>query len=99
MSAPFENHEPSAQRGGRCFRRCQRDRILSSVDDQGGNGHALERRDEIEVTKAGPYTLLHATDHAKRGEIVRAGGVCEIAGDAQLEASLSIGVRVALPKS
>src|SRR5215217_9427390 len=99
MSAPFENHETSAERGGGGFGRRQRDRILSSVYDQGRNRQPPERWNEIEITETRPDALLDPTDNAKRGEVMGARRVGEVASDAQLEAALAIGSRVAFSKA
>src|SRR4051812_32295000 len=99
MSAPFENHEARAECGGGGFRRRQRDRVLSSVDEQGRYRQPPERRNEIEITETRPDALLDATDDAKRREIAGTRGVGEVAGDAQLEATLAIRIRVAFSQA
>src|SRR6476620_3245308 len=99
MPAVVEDHEPSAERASGELRRFERNRVLASMDDQGGNRDTRERRTEIEISEAAPNALLHATHDAKWREVVRACGVCEVAGDTELEAALTVSVRVALAQA
>src|SRR5262252_3946149 len=85
VSRTIDRHELRAERSRGARRRLERDRVLPSVDDQGGNmdGVELAWREQIEIVETLPDRLLNAARHAKRREIVRCGGIGEIAGDTQ----------------
>jgi hypothetical protein len=81
MSAVVENDEPSSERASGNLRRFERDRVLSSMDDQGGNRAMGERSRQVEITETAPNALLDPAHDTKRREVVRASGVGEVAGD------------------
>jgi len=98
MSAVIENDEPGAERASGNFRRLERDRVLSSMDDQGRHGAMGKPGCQVEIIEAAPNTLLHSADDAKGREVVRASGVGEVAGDTELEAALAVRIGVALAR-
>jgi hypothetical protein len=99
MSAVFEDDEARAQGGGCRLRRCQRNRILSAVDDDGRDVQLGQCGQQVEVAEGRPDALLDAPDDAKRREVAGACGVGEVAGDAELEAALSVRVGIGFAKT
>jgi len=82
MSAVLENHQPCiGKRTGKRLGSLERNRIVSPMQNQHGNFYLFDALQEVEVTKTFPHLLLDATDDAKRGEIVGAGGVGEVPRD------------------
>src|SRR5918992_4499232 len=77
----------------------ERNRVLTPVQNQHGTFYLFDALQEVEVTKTFPHLLLDATNDAKRREIVRATRVGEIAGDRQLERTLTIRLGIALAKA
>src|SRR4051812_40095152 len=54
---------------------------------------------EIEIAEALPDRLLDSTDDAKGSQVGRARRIGEIAGDADLERALPVGIRVAITEA
>ena len=63
------------------------------------NSVELSGRRQVEVAEAFPNRLLHASGDSKRRQIVGNSGIGKIAGDAQLEVALSIGLRISLTQT
>src|SRR6476646_10012749 len=99
MSAVLQNDEPTSERASGNFRRLERNRVLSSMDDQGRNGDMAERGRQVEITETAPDALLDASHDTKRREVVRPSRVGEVAGDAELEAALAVRVGVSLAET
>ena len=51
---------------------------------------------KVEIGEAPPDALLHPANHAERREVAGSLGVCEVAGDAQLEGPVAVRFRIAL---
>src|ERR1043166_5809689 len=83
-------------RGG--LRRSERDRVLSSVNDQRlhSDGIEVSWSEQIEVAQALPHRLLNSPDDTKRCEIVGGRGIGKVASNAQLNRPPPIGLGVAL---
>src|SRR5262249_3466982 len=95
----IENDESGFERAGGDLRRFERNRVLATVDDQGGNRNTGERRRQVEVTEAVPDALLHPPNDAERREVLGTRGVGEVPGHAELEAAVTVRVRIALAES
>ena len=68
------------------------------MQNQHGNFYLFDALQEVEVTKTFPHLLLDATDHTKRGQILRPPRVGGVAGDGELEGALTVRVRITLPQ-
>src|SRR5689334_10181352 len=69
------------------------------MNDNGGDFDAIQLADQVEITEAFPHRLLNSRDDAERSEIGRLVWIGEVAGDAQLERTLSICRGISLAKS
>ena len=68
MSAVVQHDESSPERTSGDLRRLERDRILSSMDDKGGDADMGERGCQVEINEAAPDALLHSAHDAKGRE-------------------------------
>src|SRR5678816_2339043 len=96
MSAVVQHDESGPERTSSDLRRLERDRILSSMDDKGGDADMGERGCQVEITEAAPDALLHSAHDAKGREVAGASGVGEVASHAELETALTVRVGVSL---
>src|SRR5438270_4551490 len=101
MAALVDDDQPGAEGTGAGFRRGERDRILSSVDNQRRRRDASKIRvsEKIIVTQALPDRLLNSPGDTKWRQVVRGGRIRKVAGNAKLEAALTIRVQVALTQA
>src|SRR5688500_9373868 len=97
VAAMLEHHQARiGKRAGERLRSLERNWVLTPMQNQHGNFYLFDALQEVEVTKTFPHLLLDATDDAKWGEIAGPPGVGEVAGDGELEGTLTVGIRVAL---
>src|SRR5258708_3555600 len=101
MAAVLEDHQTGLERGGGGLRRLDGNGILSAMRDQGGHVDGIQhpRLGEIEVPETVPDRLLNPGNDTKRREPPGAVGISEVAGDAELERPLPVGLRIALAKT
>src|SRR4051812_9136583 len=73
MATVFEHDKPSIECTGGVFRRCERDRVLSAMNDEGRHVDSIEHAGchQVELAKTLPNGLLYAPGDAKRGQIAR----------------------------
>ena len=97
MTAVLEHHQARiGKRAGERLGSLERNRVVPPMQNQHGNFYLFDALQEVEVTKTFPHLLLDATDHTKRGQILRPPRVGEVAGDGELEGALAVCVRISL---
>src|SRR5918992_4363003 len=100
VAAVLEHDEARiGKRAGQRLGSLERNRVVRPMQNEHGTFYLFDALQEVEVTKTFPHLLLDATNDAKRREIVRATRVGEIAGDRQLERTLTIRLGIALAKA
>ena len=66
------------------------------MNDDRGDFDALQVPDEVEISQAFPYRLLHPADDPEGCQIPRFAWIREVTGDAELECALPVCGRILL---
>src|SRR5688572_948041 len=96
MPAVLEHDEPGAKGCGDGLRRLERDRVLTTMDDERWYADLPEGGSDVEVTEARPDALLNAPDHPERRQVAGSGWIGEVPGHAQLERPLPVCIGITL---
>src|SRR3712207_2011383 len=69
------------------------------MNHEGAAAYRRQLGHEVVIAEALPDGLLHAADDAERGQVACGLGVGEVTRDAELEGTVSVRLRVALPET
>src|SRR5574338_614271 len=98
MSAVIEDDDPCPERPRGLLGRRERDRILPAVHDERRDRDPLQGWCQVEVAEAPPHALLNSADDTERRQVAGTRRVGEIPGDAELERTVAIRVRIPFTK-